>query len=642
MSLHPSVAKILDETQGLPAGKRLERLHEALKEAVAVRKLNALESISFSFGGGGLNAFNVEHPQYDSGNYPWTAVTGITGAYLPANGYSLLTDDLSLENARKTCRRLAAENEFAIGAHRLRRSYIMGNGIGWHVSPRDLEKENERLTKRANETIREFMEHNKWRLMEREIVMRVDRDGECFLRTFINAGGPLTVRFIEPELIRTPSKAPERAMFGVQMGARNESTVEGYWLHKHVSDDSPKLLKAMQPMGPEIPQVIHIKGNTDMDQKRGWPLMWPVRKNLDRAEKLLRNMSVVATLQAAIAVVRKHEAATQADVSNFLQDNEDFNWTDQISGTRQSAKGIGGDMGLVLDAGPGFSYETPISSVNASVNVEVLRAELRSCAASLNMPESMFTSMIDGSFAGSLVAEAPFVKYMEGEQLFFGEHLRPLLEAHIAHEVWWRRLPPKVQKDYMVKGEFTSLEVRDFLREAQKRQLENDAGVLSLTTWRAKSGYDEAVERRNLEKEHEEAVKRAQELMPPPADESNGLSADNGQNDGKGGADQARQRGGDQPDTNFAQKDAQHLAEAGIYPDQEDAISTIMQRFGHLMGKDEGSSLVLKLIGILTDSRVDSKERVAAALNLLATLEADAAPADEGDAGGEAVPGLPI
>jgi len=44
----------------------------------------------------------------------------------------------------------------------------------------------------------------------------------------------------------------------------------------------------------------------DGNVRRGLPLFLPVEKNLRRAEKLLRNMSAVAAIQSAIALIRKH------------------------------------------------------------------------------------------------------------------------------------------------------------------------------------------------------------------------------------------------------------------------------------------------------------------------------------------------
>ena len=65
----------------------------------------------------------------------------------------------------------------------------------------------------------------------------------------------------------------------------------GYWIDGQLVDAA---------------EIQHRKANVDANVKRGLPLFFPVRKNLRRAEKLLRNMSVVAEIQSAIAVIRKH------------------------------------------------------------------------------------------------------------------------------------------------------------------------------------------------------------------------------------------------------------------------------------------------------------------------------------------------
>ena len=57
--------------------------------------------------------------------------------------------------------------------------------------------------------------------------------------------------------------------------------------------------------------------------KRGLPLYTPVRKNLRRAEKLLRNMSVVAEIQSAIALIRKHRGASRSGVEQFVAGGAD-------------------------------------------------------------------------------------------------------------------------------------------------------------------------------------------------------------------------------------------------------------------------------------------------------------------------------
>jgi hypothetical protein len=210
-------------------------------------------------------------------------------------------------------------------------------------------------------------------------------------------------------------------------------------------------------------------------------------------------MAYTAALQAAIALIRKHEA-TSSEVDAFLSAQSDLTVNNNLTG--KTREHVGMVPGTIIDAGAGITYEAPISSINASNAVNVLRAELRAVAASLMMPEYMLSAdLSNASFASTLVAEAPFVKHMEAEQRSFGQFWRKIIWTAVRHEVFWGRLPSNVLDDYKLVGEFTSLVVRDFLQEAQTRDIEFRAGVLSIKTWRGLAGYDDETERKNIEED---------------------------------------------------------------------------------------------------------------------------------------------
>ena len=65
-------------------------------------------------------------------------------------------------------------------------------------------------------------------------------------------------------------------------------------------------------------EIQHRKSNVDSSVKRGYTLLFPVRKNLTRAVKSLRNMSISTEIQTAIALIRRHQVATQAAVRTFV------------------------------------------------------------------------------------------------------------------------------------------------------------------------------------------------------------------------------------------------------------------------------------------------------------------------------------
>ena len=113
------------------------------------------------------------------------------------------------------------------------------------------------------------------------------------------------MRFVEPAQVAAPTDrlADPSASFGVQTDPDDVETVLGYWIDGRLVDAA---------------EIQHRKANVDANVKRGLPLFFPVRKNLRRAEKLLRNMSVVAEIQSAIAMIRKHQAATAAGLEQFV------------------------------------------------------------------------------------------------------------------------------------------------------------------------------------------------------------------------------------------------------------------------------------------------------------------------------------
>src|SRR5204862_536922 len=82
--------------------------------------------------------------------------------------------------------------------------------------------------------------------------------------------------------------------------------------------------------------------------RRGLPLFFPVRKNLRRAEKLLRNMSAVAEIQSAIALIRRHNSATRGGVQQFVAAAADATATNPATGRTTSFRRYG--PGTILDA----------------------------------------------------------------------------------------------------------------------------------------------------------------------------------------------------------------------------------------------------------------------------------------------------
>jgi capsid protein len=400
--------------------------------------------------------------------------TGFT-MFAPAN-------EAQLADVRRQCRLLALENEFAINGHENRISYIVGPGHTYRATVRKGQSAPVELVADVQRAIDEFIELNCWHRRQQEIVRRRDRDGEAFLRFFPGRDGTLRVRFVEPDQIVTPpSQAVDpAARLGILTDRDDVETVRGYFLDGRLIDAA---------------EIQHRKANVDANVRRGLPLFYPVRKNLRRAEKLLRNMSVVAEIQSAIALIRKHHQGTAAGVQQFVARQADGSPSNANASTPVRRYG----PGTILDAHAGIEYDFPASGINASTYVIVLQAELRAIASRLVMPEFMLTSdASNANYASTMVAEGPAMRMFERLQ---AEQVRDDLQ------VMWRAvgaaidgglLPAETRRTIDIQAAPPSPCMRDQLKDAQRHKLEHAVGILSPQTWSQLAGLDYDQEQANF------------------------------------------------------------------------------------------------------------------------------------------------
>lgn len=385
---------------------------------------------------------------------------------------------------RAECRALAQRNEFAINGHENRISYVVGPGHSYRVSVRKHEAAPPGLAAAAQRIVEQFIRDNHWHRRQQEIVLRTDRDGEAFLRFFLAADGSTRVRFIEPGQIATPPQmaGDPSASFGIRTEPYDVETPLAYYVD-----------------GETVPaaDIQHRKANVDGNVKRGLPLFYPVRKNLRRAEKLLRNMSVVAEIQSAIALIRKHRSASRTATQQFLGRQADATVTSTLTGRSVVYQRYA--PGTILDTSADVDYDFPAAALDASSYVAVLQAELRAIASRLVMPEFMFSSdASNANYASTMVAEGPAVRMFQRLQA-------QQVEADLV--VMWRvlenachagLLPAEALDVLDVQAVPPSLTVREPLAEAQTLELQARNGILSPQTWSQLSGLDYDQEQANL------------------------------------------------------------------------------------------------------------------------------------------------
>ena len=286
---------------------------------------------------------------YDADGTRWSELAGS-----PLSGSAAgvpFANEGQLREIRDQCRALAAANEFAINGHENRISYVVGSGHAYRVTPRRDGQSGAALAKQVQESVDQFTRLNHWHKRQQEIVRRRDRDGEVFLRLFVARDGTTRLRFVEPSQVATPPRlaTDPTATFGVQADAGDVETVRGYYVDGQFVDAAT---------------IQHRKANVDANVKRGLPLFFPVRKNLRRAEKLLRNMSVVAGIQSAIAIIRKHGTGTRSTVQQFVQGQADASASGPASGRTSLFQRYA--PGTILDASAATDYQFPAAAIDAA------------------------------------------------------------------------------------------------------------------------------------------------------------------------------------------------------------------------------------------------------------------------------------
>ncbi len=392
-------------------------------------------------------------------------------------------NEQQLRDVRSQCRMLAAENEFAINGHENRISYLVGAGHSYRATTKKGSDARPELAVHAQAVLDDFLADNQWQRRQQEIVRRWDRDGEVFLRYFVTPAGETRVRFVEPGQVSTPQQrvADPAASFGVQTEPDDVETPLAYYVDGQAVDAR---------------EIQHRKANVDANVKRGLPLFYPVRKNLRRAEKLLRNMSVVAEIQSAIALVRKHRGATRASVQQFATSQADASVTSPMTGQTQNYRRFG--PGTILDSHGGIEYDFPAAGLDAANYVVILQAELRAIASRLVMPEFMLTSdASNANYASTMVSEGPAMRMFSRLQAALVNDDVQVMWRVLENAVAAGRLPGEALTALEIQCSPPTLEVRDPLQEVEAFRIEYECGILSPQTWSQRRGLDYDQEQEN-------------------------------------------------------------------------------------------------------------------------------------------------
>ncbi|MBL9092541.1 MAG: hypothetical protein JNL96_15060 [Planctomycetaceae bacterium] len=387
----------------------------------------------------------------------------------------------------------------------------------------DIDPADEELACDAQESIDEFIEENDWVARQQEIVLRLDRDGEVFLRYFEGSDGVLRVRFVEPGHVRTPMEKADdpNVRFGIEFDSEDAETPIRYFI-KGVPVDAA--------------EIQHRKANVDRTTPRGVPLLFGQRMHLRRANKNVLNISAKIDIISAIGLIRKH-SGSQTGVQRTVSAAAQFQATDSRSNQTIYARRF--EPGTILDTSDTVSYEAPsvdgVDQLSAGVALN-----LRCIASRLVMPEFMVSSdASNANYASTMVAEGPSVKSFERLQK---------RQSSWDIDVLWKALEvaghgerKELKKRIEIRVGMPTIISRDDYKKAQENEILYGEGVISPQEWASQAGVD--YEKMQAEiAEHKAFGRHYGPDMPPPAPfGANPFGGDGG--DGQGGPPSSRKPG---------------------------------------------------------------------------------------------------
>jgi hypothetical protein len=406
--------------------------------------------------------------------------------------------------ARNQSRYLCDENPFAVNGLENRINYIIGIGHEYLLGPRRGRTADDQLLNLVSDFLEDYRRRNRWHQRQTEILRRYDRDGEVFCRQFTDHQGLITLRFVEPEHITTPTDREHTVTHGIEFGDDAETPLR-YWI-----DGIPV----------EASEIQHRKANTDLNAPRGIPLYWPVRKNLKRCALILRNMSSLVEVQSAIALIRKHKGTAISQLQTARNNATDISTTNPTTARTQYFQQY--QPGTIIDAPASVDYEFPAGNIEAAGIVGVLKAELRAIAARLVMPEFMFTSdASNAAYASTMVAEGPAVRMFQRLQQSQIHDDLALQYNAIRTAIEHRTLPIEAAQ-LEITAQAPNVQVRDFLKQAHADEIAYKHGILSAQTWSQRLGIEYDREQRNIARHQPIIPPAAQNTPRPPDDETHG------------------------------------------------------------------------------------------------------------------------
>lgn len=437
--------------------------------------------------------------------------------------------ETDLDNNRGISRALYDTNDYVTGLIDSLVNYTAGRGFQW-TPYREGQEAVEYVADLPSEllgakiALDAFKRRDRWRSRQREICKRGHRDGDAFVRMFrSHPGRPPAARFVEPELVTKPPGCDDEGPFSfgvlthpddiekplayhianLSNPGQGEIVFAG-GLYRDEIEEAKELLDSLNvliPIGPGV--IFHFKCNVDRTTKRGTPTLIAAATGYQSATKLLRNVVDTAALQAAIYLLRQHVGGTQNSIQDFAT-NFATSGNVPIGSARGSIGGIiprnipaAAQTGPVtIDASDSINYLPGPVTTGTPNFLLAERAQIRRGGVRVNAPEFLATGdASNANFASTKEAGSPFVVATEGRQDDLADFEQDVAECVL-----------RLSGDFpgvCVSVQAPPAAMRSDLESEQIRQIQHQAGVLSVTTWQKLAKLKPEVEQANFARERE-------------------------------------------------------------------------------------------------------------------------------------------
>lgn len=405
---------------------------------------------------------------------------------------------------RAQSRFLATVSDLAFGAIGGLASYVVGDGMTHLAVAKKGKEVPPSLVDACNAEIDDYIARNDLQGLEQENFKDSRIDGEAFTRSFVDDEGRTEERIVLPEqIIDDPGEPPETGSFGLRNPEGDTQTIT----HYHVCYDGD------QGDGEWVPasEMTAYKINVGRTVKRGMPdLVYDTHQGIKSASRCVTNMIDGAAAQASVTEIRQHEAATAAQVQDFVDGIADYDLADPLTGLREQHQRA--KSGTVRDIPKGMTYVPPPFSQGGQTWIAITQAALRKVGVRWNAPEWLTSGdASNNNYSSALVAESPFHRRVLRWQGYYSRRnngrvrraLRAAAEAgriRAEGRTWtW----DEVRRLIDVTTEAPAVQTRDPNAEAQANSVRVQAGVLSVQTWAQQDGLDYDREQANIEEHNE-------------------------------------------------------------------------------------------------------------------------------------------